>query len=54
LLAKAAVAAGANGLFFEVHPEPKKAKSDAGSLLPIDQLEPLLKTCKNIFELVRS
>ncbi|MHC4843912.1 MAG: 3-deoxy-8-phosphooctulonate synthase [Planctomycetota bacterium] len=54
LLAKAAVAAGANGLFFEVHPEPKKAKSDAASILPLDWLEPLLITCKNIFKLVRS
>jgi 2-dehydro-3-deoxyphosphooctonate aldolase (KDO 8-P synthase) len=54
LLAKAAVAAGANGLFLEVHPEPKKAKSDAASILPLDWLEPLLITCKNIFKLVRS
>ena len=29
ILAKAAVAAGANALFLEVHPEPEKAKSDA-------------------------
>ncbi|MHC4187605.1 MAG: 3-deoxy-8-phosphooctulonate synthase [Planctomycetota bacterium] len=54
ILAKAAVAAGANGLFLEVHPEPKKAKSDSASVLPLDQLEPLLITCKNIFKLVRS
>lgn len=53
LLAKAAVAAGANALFFEVHPEPEKAKSDAGSVIPIDWLEDILKTCKKIFELLR-
>jgi len=54
VLAKAAVAAGANGLFLEVHPETKKAKSDAASVLPLDWLEPLLITCKNIFKLIRA
>jgi 2-dehydro-3-deoxyphosphooctonate aldolase (KDO 8-P synthase) len=54
ILAKAAVAAGANGIFIEVHPEPKKAKSDSASILPLDWLEPLLITCKNIFKLIRS
>ena len=53
VLAKAAVAAGANGLFFEVHPEPTKAKSDAACIMPIDWLEDVLKTCKQIFEIVR-
>jgi 2-dehydro-3-deoxyphosphooctonate aldolase (KDO 8-P synthase) len=53
ILAKAAVAAGANGLFIEVHPEPKKAKSDAACVMPIDWLEDLLKICKQIFEVVR-
>jgi 2-dehydro-3-deoxyphosphooctonate aldolase (KDO 8-P synthase) len=53
VLARAAVAAGANGLFIEVHNEPEKAKSDAGSIMPIDWLEDLLKVCKEIFEIVR-
>jgi len=53
ILAKAAVAAGANGLFIEVHTEPEKAKSDAGCIMPIDWLENLLKVCKEIFALVR-
>ena len=52
LLAKAAVAAGANGLFVEVHPEPEKAKSDAACIMPLDWAEDLLKICKKIFELV--
>jgi len=52
ILAKAAVAAGANGLFIEVHTEPKKAKSDAASIIPIAWLEDLLKLCKEIFEVV--
>ena len=54
ILAKAAVAAGANGLFIEVHTQPEKAKSDAACIMPIEWLETLLKTCKGIFELVRS
>jgi len=53
VLARAAVAAGANGLFLEVHPEPDKAKSDAASIMPIDWLEQLLKVCKNIFDIIR-
>ncbi len=53
ILAKAAIAAGANGLFIEVHPEPQKAKSDAACVMPIDWLEDLLTVCKEIFELVR-
>ena len=52
VLAKAAVAAGANGLFIEVHTQPKKAKSDAASIMPIEWLEDLLKVCREIFEIV--
>jgi len=53
ILAKAAVAAGANGLFLEVHTNPEKAKSDAACIMPIDWLEHLLKICKQIFEITR-
>jgi len=53
ILAKAAIAAGANGLFIEVHTEPEKAKSDAACIMPIDWLEDLLTICRKIFELVR-
>jgi 2-dehydro-3-deoxyphosphooctonate aldolase (KDO 8-P synthase) len=53
ILAKAAVAAGANGLFLEVHTNPEEAKSDAACVMPIDGLEGLLKVCKEIFEIVR-
>ena len=52
VLARAAVAAGANGLFLEVHPQPDKAKSDAGSMLPLDWLEGVVGTCRKIFEIV--
>lgn len=53
ILARAAVAAGANGLFLEVHTNPEKAKSDAACVMPIDWLEELLVTCKKIFAAVR-
>ena len=52
LLAKAAVAAGANGLFLEIHPNPAQAKSDAASIMPIAWLQDLLRTCKKMFEIV--
>ncbi len=52
ILAKAAIAAGANGLFLEVHTEPEKAKSDAACIMPINWLEELLTICKQIFEIV--
>jgi len=42
VLGPAAVAAGANGLYLEVHPDPDRAPSDAASMLPLDRLEPLL------------
>lgn len=42
-LAKAAAAVGINGLFIETHPNPKKALSDASSMLHINNVEPLLK-----------
>lgn len=53
LLARAAIAAGANGLFLEVHTDPDKAKSDATTIMPIDWLEDLLRVCKEIFNIIR-
>jgi 2-dehydro-3-deoxyphosphooctonate aldolase (KDO 8-P synthase) len=52
VLAKAAIAAGANGLFIEVHDEPEKAKSDAACIMPIDWLEDLIIVCRHIFDIV--
>lgn len=42
-IAKAAIAAGANGLFIETHPDPAVAKSDGANMLKLDLLEGLLK-----------
>lgn len=41
-IAKAGIAAGANGLFIETHPYPAKAKSDGTNMLPLNKLEDLL------------
>jgi 2-dehydro-3-deoxyphosphooctonate aldolase (KDO 8-P synthase) len=51
-LARAAVALGIDGLFFETHPDPKKAKSDAATQLPLDQAEKLIKGVKTINDLI--
>ncbi len=42
-IAKAAIAAGADGLFIETHPDPTKALSDGANMLRLDLLEPLLQ-----------
>lgn len=42
-IAKAGIAAGADGLFIETHPNPSTAKSDGANMLPLDQLENLLE-----------
>lgn len=41
-IAKAAIAAGANGLFIETHPNPSVAKSDGANMLHLSKLEALL------------
>src|SRR5205085_2690531 len=51
LLARAAVAAGVDGLFLECHPDPKKAKSDAATMLHLNDVAPLLESCKQIADL---
>jgi 2-dehydro-3-deoxyphosphooctonate aldolase (KDO 8-P synthase) len=42
-ITKAALAAGADGLFIETHPNPAVAKSDGANMLQLDLLEPLLE-----------
>ena len=42
ILARAAVAAGADGVFLEVHDDPSRAKSDKDNAWPLRELEPLL------------
>jgi 2-dehydro-3-deoxyphosphooctonate aldolase (KDO 8-P synthase) len=54
VIAKAAVAAGADGVFLEFHPDPDKALCDGPSCLPLDGARELLATCKAIREAVRA
>jgi 2-dehydro-3-deoxyphosphooctonate aldolase (KDO 8-P synthase) len=54
LLARAAVAAGADGLFLECHPNPKAAKSDAATMMRLEDVEPLLTQVKQIADLRKS
>jgi 2-dehydro-3-deoxyphosphooctonate aldolase (KDO 8-P synthase) len=44
VLARAAVAAGADGVFLEAHPDPDNARSDSATMLPIEQVAPLLES----------
>ena len=53
VLARAAVAAGANGLFIETHPDPENAKCDAACQMPTEWLGELIRECKGIFEIVQ-
>ena len=41
-LARAAVATGIDGLFFEVHPDPARAMSDAATQVPLDEFAPMV------------
>ena len=52
LIAKAGIASGADGIFMEVHPEPKKAKSDGANMLRLDLAENLLKQLVSIKEAI--
>ena len=47
-LSRAAVACGVDGIFIETHPEPDKALSDGPNMLPLSQIEKLLKILKEI------
>ena len=42
-LARASVAVGIDALFLEVHPDPELAPCDGANMLPLSQLEPLLR-----------
>ena len=53
-LAAAAIAAGADVLFMEVHDDPEHAKSDPATVHPLDQLQPLLERLMRIAEVTRA
>jgi 2-dehydro-3-deoxyphosphooctonate aldolase (KDO 8-P synthase) len=49
-LARAAVAAGCDGLFLETHPRPDEAKSDGPNMIPLDELPLLIECCLRLRE----
>ena len=51
MLARAAVAAGVDGLFLECHPDPRNAKSDAATMMNLFDVQALLASCKQIAEM---
>lgn len=51
-LAKAAVAAGADALFFEVHPDPDHALSDGPNMVKLEEFEGLLKRVLRVYNAV--
>lgn len=52
-LARAALAAGANGVFLETHPNPEKAISDAASQVPLNELPALVESLIRVWQAVR-
>ncbi len=52
-LARAALAAGADGLFIETHPEPEKAISDGPNQIPLPELPALIASCLAVWKAVR-
>lgn len=51
-LAKAAIAAGADALFFEVHPDPDNALSDGPNMVRLDEFEDILKRVIKVYDAV--
>jgi 2-dehydro-3-deoxyphosphooctonate aldolase (KDO 8-P synthase) len=52
-LTRAAVAVGCNGLFLETHPRPSQALCDASSMIPLKEMESLLRQAKGIHDMIR-
>jgi 2-dehydro-3-deoxyphosphooctonate aldolase (KDO 8-P synthase) len=53
VLARAALAAGANGLFIETHPNPDQALSDGPNMIPLSEMATVLKQLLKVFEAVK-
>ena len=54
LLARAAVSSGIAGIFMETHPNPKEALSDGPNAVPLNQMNELLETLKELDSIVKS
>jgi 2-dehydro-3-deoxyphosphooctonate aldolase (KDO 8-P synthase) len=53
VLARCALAAGANGVFIETHPEPEQALSDGPNMIPLAEMNPLLKNLLKVYSAVQ-
>lgn len=51
-LAKAAIAAGADALFFEVHPDPDNALSDGSNMVALEDFEGILERVIKVYDAV--
>jgi 2-dehydro-3-deoxyphosphooctonate aldolase (KDO 8-P synthase) len=49
-LTLAAVAAGTDGIFLETHPDPERAPSDGPNMLPLGEMEPLIRRAVAVWE----
>jgi 2-dehydro-3-deoxyphosphooctonate aldolase (KDO 8-P synthase) len=54
VLARAATAVGVAGLFIETHQDPDKAPSDGPNMLPVKEMEPLLRKLVEFDRLAKS
>jgi 2-dehydro-3-deoxyphosphooctonate aldolase (KDO 8-P synthase) len=52
-LSRAAVAVGCDGLFLETHPRPSEALCDASSMIPLREMEGLLRQAKALHDIIR-
>ncbi|HZZ20282.1 MAG TPA: 3-deoxy-8-phosphooctulonate synthase [Opitutaceae bacterium] len=52
-LARAALAAGADGLFIETHPDPEHALSDGPNMIPLPELPGLISSCLAVWKITR-
>jgi 2-dehydro-3-deoxyphosphooctonate aldolase (KDO 8-P synthase) len=53
VLARCALAAGANGLFIETHPRPECALSDGPNMIPLAEMPALLRELLKVFNAVK-
>lgn len=53
VLARSALAAGADGIFLETHPQPNRALSDGPNMIPLDEMPGLLKSLVKVWNAVR-
>jgi 2-dehydro-3-deoxyphosphooctonate aldolase (KDO 8-P synthase) len=53
VLARCALAAGANGLFIETHPHPGRALSDGPNMIPLGEMAEVLRGLVKVFKAVK-